>query len=293
MMFKKNKLREWLLSLKKHEDDSNAEMSFFGHLDVLRKHLIRAALAIAITTAWAFSYYDFIFDKIILGPKKADFLTYRTMCWIAERFKLGTDYCLKEINFKIINTEMAGQFNLQLNSSVIIGIILGFPYLLFEIWLFIKPALRVKERKAASGFVFYASILFLSGILFGYYIIAPYSIRFLVGFHVSEVIENQITIDSYLSSIVTLTLGTGIIFEMPVIVLIFSGLGLLTPKLMRSSRRYAIVIMLIIAAVVTPTPDIQTMLIVFVPLMILYEISIMVAIRVEQKTIRTVHAGIR
>lgn len=261
-------------------------MSFFGHLDVLRKHLIRSALAIAMTTSWAFIYYDFVFDKIILGPKKADFLTYRMMCWISEHFHLSAAYCLKEINFKIINTEMAGQFNLQLNSSVIIGIILGFPYLLFEIWLFIKPALNLRERKAASGFVFYASLLFLLGIFFGYYIIAPYSIRFLVGFHVSEVIENQITIDSYLSSIVTLTLGTGIIFEMPIIVLILSGLGLLTPKLMRSSRRYAVVIMLIIAAVVTPTPDIQTMLIVFLPLMILYEISIMVALRVERNAMQ-------
>ncbi|MBC6112489.1 twin-arginine translocase subunit TatC [Pedobacter fastidiosus] len=285
-MLNKNTLRGWLSDLKNRGNNRSGEMSFFGHLDVLRKHLIRSALAIAMTTSWAFIYYDFVFDKIILGPKKADFLTYRMMCWISEHFHLSAAYCLKEINFKIINTEMAGQFNLQLNSSVIIGIILGFPYLLFEIWLFIKPALNLRERKAASGFVFYASLLFLLGIFFGYYIIAPYSIRFLVGFHVSEVIENQITIDSYLSSIVTLTLGTGIIFEMPIIVLILSGLGLLTPKLMRSSRRYAVVIMLIIAAVVTPTPDIQTMLIVFLPLMILYEISIMVALRVERNAMQ-------
>ncbi|WP_230145022.1 MULTISPECIES: twin-arginine translocase subunit TatC [unclassified Pedobacter] len=283
MMDKRNKLLGWLSSLKNRDSDHNGEMSFFDHLDILRKHLIRSAFAITLTTAWAFTYYDFVFDRIILGPKKADFLTYRLMCWIGRHFKLGTDYCLREISFKIINTEMAGQFNLQLNSSVIIGIILGFPYLLFEIWLFIRPALNLRERKAASGFVFYASLLFLLGILFGYYIIAPYSIRFLVGFHVSEVIENQITIDSYLSSIVTLTLGTGIIFEMPIIVLLLSKLGLLTPKLMRSSRRYAVVVMLIIAAVVTPTPDIQTMLIVFLPLMILYEISIIVAVHVTHK----------
>lgn len=281
-MPERNKLREWLSGLKK-EKSTNGEMSFFDHLDVLRKHLIRSAVAITLTTIWAFSYYDFVFDSIILGPKKADFLTYRVMCWIGRHFHLSAEYCLKEISFKIINTEMAGQFNLQLNSSVIIGIILGFPYLLFEIWLFIKPALNLKEKKAASGFVFYASLLFLLGVLFGYYIIAPYSIRFLVGFQVSEVIENQITIDSYLSSIVTLTLGTGIIFEMPIIVLILSKLGLLSPRLMRSSRRYAVVIMLIIAAVVTPTPDIQTMLIVFFPLLVLFEVSIIVSAQVERK----------
>jgi sec-independent protein translocase protein TatC len=282
-MDKRNQLFGWLSGLKNGSENHNGEMSFFDHLDVLRKHLIRASLAITLTTSWSFVYYDLVFDKIILGPKRADFLTYRLMCWIGRHFNLGANYCLKEISFKIINTEMAGQFNLQLNSSVIIGIILGFPYLLFEIWLFIRPALNLGERKAATGFVFYASLLFLLGILFGYYIIAPYSIRFLVGFHVSAVIENQITIDSYLSSIVTLTLGTGIIFEMPIIVLVFSKLGLLTPELMRSSRRYAVVVMLIIAAIVTPTPDIQTMLIVFLPLMILYEISIVVAARVARK----------
>ncbi len=178
---------------------------------------------------------------------------------------------------------MAGQFTLQLNSSIIIGLILGFPYLFFEIWRFIKPALTNKERKATNGFVFYASMLFSLGILFGYYIIAPYSIRFLVGFHVSEAIQNQITIDSYISSIVTLALGLGIIFELPIIVLILAKIGLVPPELMRSSRRYAVVIMLIISAVVTPTPDMQTMLIVFCPLMVLYEVSIVVAVNVEKK----------
>jgi sec-independent protein translocase protein TatC len=279
---KKKYIGGWFQEKKKHYIGDKAEMSFFDHLDVLRKHLIRASIAIAITTIWAFNYYDYIFDEIILGPKKANFWTYRMMCELSNRFNLGPEYCLKEIKFKIINTEMAGQFNLQLNSSVIVGIILGFPYLLFELWLFVKPALNHREKNASNGFLFYTSLLFALGILFGYYIIAPYSIRFLVGFHVSEVIENQITVDSYLSSIVTLSLGTGIIFEMPIVVLILSKLGLLTPELMRSSRRYAIVIMLIIAAVVTPTPDIQTMLIVFIPLLILYEISILVAGRVKK-----------
>lgn len=283
-MNNRDKFSNWLIQLKgRAERSENSEMSFFDHLGTLRKHLIRAAIAIIVFTIWAFSYYDFVFDQIILGPKRADFLTYRAMCYLGEKFHLGSDYCVKEIKFTIINTEMAGQFTLQLNSCVIIGLILGFPYLLFELWCFIKPALTKNERNAANGFVFYASLLFALGILFGYFIIAPYSIRFLVGFHVSEVIQNQINIDSYLSSIVTLTLGTGIIFEMPILVLILSEIGLLTPELMRSSRRYAVVIMLIIAAVVTPTPDVQTMMIVFFPLLVLYEISIIVSIRVKRK----------
>ncbi|ULT29142.1 twin-arginine translocase subunit TatC [Sphingobacterium sp. E70] len=234
-------------------------------------------------TIWAFSFFDFIFDKIIMGPKREDFWTYKMLCWIGKKFDLGSEYCIKEIKFNIINTEMAGQFTLQLNSSVIIGLILGFPYLLFELWQFIKPALTAREKKATKGFVFYTSLLFFLGILFGYYIIAPYSIRFLVGFQVSEVIQNQISIDSYLSSIVTLTLGAGLIFELPILVLILAEMGLLSPKLMRSTRRYAIIIMLIIAAIVTPTPDMQTMLIVFCPLVVLYEISIAVAAQIEKK----------
>jgi sec-independent protein translocase protein TatC len=160
---------------------------------------------------------------------------------------------------------------------------LGFPYLLWEIWRFIKPALHENERKAASGFVFYASLLFILGILFGYYIIAPESISFLANLSVSDQIENTFTVDSYLSSVATLTLATGVVFQLPMIVHILSSIGLLTPKLMRAGRRYAIVGILVIAAVITPTPDMLTMCIVSVPLFILYEVGIVVAGRVEKR----------
>ncbi|WP_316801997.1 twin-arginine translocase subunit TatC [Pedobacter nototheniae] len=261
-----------------------AEMSFFDHLDVLRKHLIRAALAIAVFTGIAFYFNEEILDKIIFGPKKPDFWTYRMMCKLVEHFpSLGKDMCITKINGEIINTEMAGQFNLQLNVCVMCGIVAGFPYLLWEIWRFIKPALHEKERKSASGFVFSASVLFIIGILFGYFIICALSVNFLTGYTVSSEIKNTFTIDSYVSSIATLTLGTGIIFELPIIIFILSKLGLMTPKLMRSSRRYATVIILIIAAVVTPTPDILTMLTVSAPLFLLYELSIFVSAYIEKK----------
>ncbi|WP_026897005.1 twin-arginine translocase subunit TatC [Daejeonella oryzae] len=259
-----------------------AEMSFFDHLDVLRKHLIRASLVIIVFMGVAFTFYDFIFDKIIMGPKSTDFWTYRMMCALSERFDLGPDFCITKIPFNIINTEMAGQFTLQLNSSLMIGIVLGFPYLLFEIWLFVKPALHDKERKSASGFTFYATLLFLIGILFGYYVIAPLSISFLAGYNVSDVIQNQITIDSYFSTVATLTIGSGLIFELPIVIFILSKLGIMTPKFMRSSRRYATVIILVIAAIVTPTPDILTMLTVSFPLFLLYELSIGISARVER-----------
>jgi sec-independent protein translocase protein TatC len=258
------------------------EMSFFGHLEVLRWHLVRAALAIVVFTSLAFVYYDFIFDTIIMGPKKPDFWTYRLMCQLGERFNLGPDFCIKEIPFNIINTEMAGQFTLQLNSALIVGLILGFPYLLWEIWLFVKPALRTSERKSATGFVFFSTLLFILGILFGYYIICPLSINFLANYTVSSIIVNNISIDSYLSTVATLTLGSGIIFELPIIIHILSKLGMMTAKFMRNNRSYATVLILIIAALVTPTPDIFTMLTVSFPLFLLFEISILVSAKVDR-----------
>jgi sec-independent protein translocase protein TatC len=259
------------------------EMSFFGHLAVLRWHLVRAALAIVVLTSLAFVYYDFIFDTIIMGPKKPDFWTYRMMCQLGERFNLGPEFCIKEIPFNIINTEMAGQFTLQINSALIVGLILGFPYLLWEIWRFVKPALRTNERKSATGFVFFATLLFILGILFGYYIICPLSINFLANYTVSSIIVNNISIDSYLSTVATLTLGSGIIFELPIIIYILSKLGMMTPKFMRKNRSYASVLILIIAALVTPTPDIFTMLTVSFPLFLLFEISILVSAKVDRK----------
>lgn len=273
-------------AIKEKGKNLEAEMSFFDHLDVLRKHLIRASLAIIVFSALAFTYYDFIFDKIIMGPKNPQFWTYRMMCSLSERFELGPDFCITKIPFNIINTEMAGQFTLQMNSSLMIGIVLGVPYLLFEIWRFVKPALHEKERQSASGFTFYATMLFLIGILFGYYIIAPLSISFLASYSVSDVINNQITIDSYLSTVATLTLGSGVIFELPIIIYILSKLGIMTPKFMRSSRRYATVIILIIAAIVTPTPDLLTMLTVSFPLFLLYEVSIYISARVEKRKLK-------
>jgi len=260
-----------------------AEMSFFDHLDVLRGHLIRAAIAILTFTILAFTFYDFIFTKIIMGPGRTDFWTYRMMCAATEKFNLGPDFCVQKLNFNIINTELGGQFTLQLNSSLMIGIVLGIPYLLYELWRFVKPALHENERKSATGFVFWASLLFLIGLLFGYYIIAPLSINFLSNYEVSSIINNQITIDSYFSVVATLTIGAAITFELPVIIFILSKLGVMTPEFMKSSRRYATVIILIIAAVVTPTPDLITMLTVSFPLFLLYEISIYISARVAAK----------
>ncbi|NGM62871.1 twin-arginine translocase subunit TatC [Sphingobacterium sp. SGG-5] len=274
--------RKLLNAIKEKGKSIEAEMSFFEHLEVLRWHIIRAVIAVTVFAILSFSFYDFIFNQIIMGPKSLDFWTYRMMCKMGDVLHLD-GFCVERIPFNIINTELAGQFMLQINSCLLMAVALGFPYLLFEVWLFIKPALTDIERKSANGFVFYATLLFVIGALFGYYIVVPLSVNFLANVSLSDEITNQITIDSYLSTIATLTLGCGIIFLLPILIFILSKLGLMTPQFMRASRRYAIVIILIIAAIITPTADVITLLTVSAPMFMLYELSIMVSARVKKQ----------
>lgn len=272
--------------IKNKSKNLEGEMSFFEHLEVLRWHLIRSAIAVVLFMGVAWSYFDVIFDKVIMGPKNLDFWTYRMICSLGQRFNLGDDLCIDEIPIQIINIQMAGQFTLQMNASLLIGIMAGFPYLLYEIWRFIKPALSDIERKSASGFVFYASLLFAIGVLFGYYVITPLSIKFLANWQVSPDIVNQITMSSYLSTVATITIGAGIIFELPIVIYILSKIGIMTPQFMRSSRRYAIIIILVISAIVTPTPDALTLLSVAFPMLLLYELSIVLASRVYKQKLK-------
>jgi sec-independent protein translocase protein TatC len=254
-----------------------AEMSFFEHLEALRWHLIRAAISVVVLAIVAFFNFDFIFNTVIMGPFRGDFWTYRMLC------KFGHGMCITKINGEIINTEMAGQFMLQINQSLLIGMILSIPYILWEIWRFIKPALLEKERKAASGFVFYASVLFVIGILFGYYIIAPESISFLAAYTVSPNIHNQFMISSYVSMVATITLILGIVFELPMIIYILASLGILTGTFMKRTRRYSVIILLIIGAIISPSPDFLTTMISTIPLFALYEVGIVVASAVEKR----------
>jgi len=268
-----------------------AEMSFFDHLEALRWHLIRASLAVVVFMIVAWCYFDEIFDTLIMGPTKPGFFTYQVMCnlghWLHRLFPFyDFDFCFSAIKVPLLNTEMAGQFTLKMNSSLVMGIIMGIPYLLWELWRFIKPALHERERKASTGFVFYATALFFLGVLFGYYVITPLSIHFLVGYTISPSITNFFDIDNYISSVYTLTLATGVVFELPILIYILASLGIMTPKFMRSTRRYAIVVILIIAAVVTPTPDMLTMSVVSMPLLMLYELSIFVAAVVEKRKLK-------
>lgn len=259
--------------------DSRNEMSFLQHLEVLRWHLVRSAIAVLSLTVVSFFFKELIFDGILLAPKHADFLTYRAMCRLGEFLHID-DFCIKEIDFRLQNVDLSGQFSTHMMTSFIAGLILGSPYVFWELWKFVQPALHDKEKKYARGIVGYVSALFILGILFGYYVLAPFSVNFLGTYQVSKEVENIISLDSFISTVVTMTLISGIVFELPVLVYFLTKLGLLTPQFMRQYRRHAVVVILILAAVITPSADITTMLLTAFPLYLLYEASIFVSYKV-------------
>ena len=259
--------------------DKDKEMSFLDHLEVFRWHLIRAAIAILFFTIISFIYKDIVFDVILLGPKRTDFLTYKILCEISQYLGLGDALCLRESPFSLMNISMSGQFSTHITTSIFAGIIIAFPYILWEIWRFISPALHANENAMAKGIVFFSSILFLIGILFGYYVIAPLSINFLGSYQVSSSVANQINLSSFVSTVTTVSFANGIIFELPILVYFLTKIGLLTPDFMRVYRKHSMVVILILSAIITP-PDITSQVLVSLPLIILYEFSIKISERV-------------
>lgn len=264
------------------EFEDQKEMSFFDHIDAFRGHLMRSAIAILGLAVVAFFNKYLLFDVILLGPIHTDFWTYRVMCDIAQQLTNSDEYCVKSMGFTLSNINMSGQFSEHIFISFITGIILAFPYLLWELWRFISPALSKKETRYARGLVFFSSMLFFMGILFGYFFLSPLSINFLGSYKVSEQVSNEINLESYISFIATLTFATGLIFEMPILVYFLSKIGLLGSAWMRKNRRYAVVVILILAGILTPSPDVASQVMMFLPLYGLYEVSILVARNVER-----------
>ena len=257
--------------------NSSGEMSFLGHLEALRWHLFRAVIAVMTMAIVLFFFKEFLFDGILLAPKSPEFLTYKILCSIGNKLNLGDDFCITVIPFTLISTDISAQFTTHMWVAFIAGLVVSFPYVVWEIWRFIKPALSTKEKSYARGIVFYTSFLFMLGILFGYYVITPMTVNFLGNYQVSEQVKNTITLDSFISIVTTMTLITGIVFELPIVVYFLSKVGILTPTFMRTYRRHAVVVILIIAAVITPTSDATTLVMVALPLYVLYEISILVS----------------
>ncbi len=265
----------------KTEKNPEGELSFLDHLEILRWHLIRSSAAILVGTIVLFSSKSFLFDKVILGAKNPEFITYQWLCALSQSF--GASYfCIDSMPFEIINVNMSGQFTTHLWVSLIGGIVIAFPYILWEIWRFIKPGLKPEERKNSRGAVAVGSFLFMMGVLFGYYLISPLSIQFLGTYQVSAEVSNTIHLGSFISTITTVTLASGLIFELPLMVYFLSRLGILTSAGMKTYRRHSYVGVLILSAIITP-PDISSQILVSIPLVVLYEISIRIAKRVEKK----------
>ncbi len=265
----------------KRAREETPEMGFVDHLEALRGHLIRIVIALILCSIVAFVYNSELFDKIILAPTHKDFISYTLLCKLGSWIHIPS-LCLEEVKMNFQNTEMSGQFMMSFSSSFVIGFIIAFPYIIWELWRFIKPALSQRELKNASGIIFWVTLLFLSGVLFGYYIITPYTVNFFANYKISEQFQNIIKIDDYLSTIMSLTVGTGLVFELPVLVYFLSKVGLLTPVLMTTYRKFAIVAILVIAAVITP-PDVFSQIIVTIPLWLLYELSIFISARVQKE----------
>lgn len=255
-------------------------MSFLQHLEELRWHLIRSVVAVLIVAIIAFVFSDFIFGTIILQPKSPEFWSNRMMAKLADY--VGNDMLrINDSNLQIISIKMAGQFLTHLKISAYSGLIVAFPYIVFEFWRFIRPALSNEETRHARGGVFFSSFLFFLGVAFAYFLILPLSIHFLGGYHVDDSVVNQINIGSYIQTVSSILFSGGISFQLPIVILFLSKVGLVTPEGMRKYWRHAIVAMLAVSAIITP-PDVFSQIMVCFPLIILYAISIRISARIAR-----------
>ncbi len=252
------------------------EMTFLDHLEELRWHIIRSLIGIIICASVVFIFKTFIFEEIIFAPKNSDFFTYRLFCWISD-FS-----CFGPPDFQLITRQLGEQFFVHIKVSLWLGFVLASPIVFFEVWRFVKPGLYKEEKNAAKGLVLFCTLLFLAGVLFGYFVIAPFAITFLAGYQVGVDAINSPTLASYVNYMTMFTLPTGLVFELPILVYFLARVGLITHTMMKKYRRHAMVVILILAAVITP-PDVLTQFLIGIPVFILYEISILIAKRTRAK----------
>ncbi len=251
-------------------------MSFLDHLEDLRWHLIKSVTAIIIAATAAFLAKGFIFDVLIFGPSKADFVTYKFLCKISKHIGMEESFCFTQLPFEIQSRTMSGQFSAHIWTAITAGFVVAFPYVLYQLWKFISPGLRENERKHSRGFIIVSSLLFFIGVLFGYYVICPLSINFLGTYQVSAEVHNDFDLSSYIGLIRASVLASGLVFELPIVIYFLTKVGIVTPKFLKTYRKYALILVLVISAVITP-PDIASQVIVAIPILILYEISILIS----------------
>lgn len=265
----------------KKAEKKTGEMSFLEHLEELRWHLVRSSVAVVVGAVFIFINVKFIMDNIMMKPRLPDFITNRVFAWFADLLN-SPDLRINTKPFELINYDVAGQFTTHLTISMVGGIIIAIPYIFYEFWSFIKPALYDKERKHATGAVFYSSLLFVLGVMFGYFLVVPLTTHFFGSYTISDEIKNEFNITSYISSLTTVVLGGGIIFELPIIIYFLSKVGIISASFLRKYRRHAYIILLLLAAIITP-PDVFSMMLVTMPLVLLYELGIFLAKNIEKK----------
>lgn len=268
------------MALDQYQEEEEG-MSFLDHLEALRWHLLRSVAAVMIFTVIAFLAKSIVFGVIILGPSKPDFLTYRLLCDLGNYLGISA-LCIDELPFTIQSRQMTGQFSMHMTSSIVVGFIISFPYVFWEVWRFISPGLYDKEKNAARGAVFFVSFLFLAGAAFGYYVLSPLSINFLSNYQLDPTITNEFDITSYVTTLTMLVLASAIMFQLPVVVYFLSMSGLVTSKMLKAYRRHSIVVILVVSAIITP-PDVISQLLIAMPILVLYEVGIMIAKRLEKK----------
>jgi len=267
------------------DDGEKAEMSFIDHLEVLRWHIVRSAIALVIAAIFIFIFIDWIFDNIIYAPARQSFVTYSALCNLGHALHLGNSLCMPAVKIPLLINTISGSFSSALDISFMGGLIIAFPYLFWELWRFIKPALSTKELKYSRGSIFWVSLCFFSGGAFGYFLLAPFTFNFLASFKIGTLGSQTYlpSLEDYIDTLVNIILGCGIAFELPVLAFVLSKIGLITPQYLRTYRKYAYVVILIVAAVITPSPDWTSQTIVAVPLIFLYEISIFISAKVARQ----------
>ena len=257
-------------------------MSFLDHLEALRWHLIRSLAATVILMITAFFSKELLFHDIILAPSRPDFWTYRMLCQLGDYLNQPF-LCVKQLSFIIQSRTLTGQFSTHIGVSLVAGFIMAFPYIFWEIWQFVRPGLYPRERAMTRGAVFFVSILFFLGISFGYWILAPLSINFLANYQIDPGIANEVDLMSYIETLMMMVLSCGLMFQLPMVILVLAKAGIAGPGFLRTYRRHAIIIIVIVAAILTPSPDLFSLTIVALPIYLLYELSILLAARVEKQ----------
>ncbi len=275
----------FLKRLSGKEAPKKFEMNFFDHIEDLRWHLVRSVVAWLVGATCIFIYIDFVYDHIILAPARQDFFTYGALCRFGEWLHLGNAFCMPAVKIDFQVTEVNGTFTSAINIAMIGGIIAAFPYIFWELWRFVKPALSPKERKYGVTSIFWVSLFFFTGAAFGYYLLAPFTFNFLASFTLgkSGMIVYRPSVNDYVDSLTNLILGCGIAFELPVLCFVLAKMGIVTGTLLKKYFKFAFVIILVVAAIITPSPDWTSQFLVAIPLLFLYWISIILASRVEKQ----------